>query len=153
MAVSALEKAQEAARKEAEWRAGAKDRAAEVKERRMAQLAEVEAEEAAARAREASLRAEAEARAVAQRVAEEAAQRQAQHEAAAAAARAAEEAAKDPFGNLWTAERQQPEASRQPRLAGMSHAPGASTENGNNLGQRPVVRQSKIYRQNESGNA
>lgn len=30
---------------------------------------------------------------------------------------------------------------------------GGGIENGNRLGNRPVVRQSKIYRQNESGNA
>ena len=34
----------------------------------------------------------------------------------------------------------------------MSHV-GNSIENGNRLGERPVVRQSKLYRQNESGNA
>ena len=39
------------------------------------------------------------------------------------------------------------------RLSSASHAPGASIENGNTLGQRPVVRQSKLYRKNESGNA
>ena len=38
-------------------------------------------------------------------------------------------------------------------LVSASHAPGASTENGNTLGTRPVVRQSKLYREKESGNA
>ena len=41
----------------------------------------------------------------------------------------------------------------RPRLSSASHRPNASIENGNTLGQRPVVRQSKLYRQNESGNA
>ena len=39
------------------------------------------------------------------------------------------------------------------RINGGFSSPGHSIENGNRLGNRPVVRQSKIYRTNESGNA
>ena len=39
-----------------------------------------------------------------------------------------------------------------PRMVG-SPLPQSSIENGNVLGSRPVVRQSQIYRTNESGNA
>lgn len=130
--VSAIEMAQEAARREEKWRAGAAERAAAVHEQRMAQLAEAEAEAAAERALEAARCAAAEV------------------EAKAAAA----DAALDPLGTNDRRPVTPPAAAGSTRrqLQGMSHV-GNSIENGNSLGERPVVRQSKIYRQNESGNA
>lgn len=136
--VSAIEMAQEAARRDEKWRAGAAERAAAVHEQRMAQLAEAEAEAAAERALEAARCAAAEVEA------------EAQYAAKAAAA----DAALDPLGTNDRRPVTPPAAAGSTRrqLQGMSHV-GNSIENGNRLGERPVVRQSKIYRQNESGNA
>ena len=136
--VSAIEMAQEAARRDEKWRAGAAERAAAVHEQRMAQLAEAEAEVAAERALEAARCAAAEVEA------------EAKHAAKAAAA----DAALDPLGTNDRRPVTPPAAAGSTRrqLQGMSHV-GNSIENGNRLGERPVVRQSKIYRQNESGNA
>lgn len=166
VAVSALEKAQAAARKEADWRAGAAERAAVVREQRMAQLAEAEAEEAAERAREAAQSAAIERHAAEQREAETRQRAQAEREATRMTEVAAAEAALDPFGSMWRNVRRPETPSGDGsvnagaaaaggtgrRLASASHS-GDSIENGNRLGERPVVRQSKIYRQNESGNS
>ena len=169
--VGALAAAQKAAEREAEWRAGRQDRAAEVRAMRMQQLAEVEAEDAAARARAEGARREAEAREAEARAAAARAAAAAEARAQAEAKRQAEEEANDPFQVIWgntqpaAAARggalgsnrgRSPAAARpaSPRpLTSASHAPGASIENGNTLGTRPVVRQSKLYRQHDSGNA
>ena len=154
---SAIEMVQEAARREEKWRAGAAERAAAVHEQRMAQLAEAEAEAAAERALEAARCAAAEGCAAVQKEAEARQRVQVDAEAQHAAKASAADAALDPFGTLWTNDRRPvttPAAAGSSRrqLQGMSHV-GNSIENGNRLGERPVVRQSKIYRQNESGNA
>ena len=169
--VAALAAAQKAAEKEAEWRAGAAKRAEENKQMRMAQLAEVEAEDALRREQEAAMRREQEARAAKERAAAAQAQAEREAQAAAEAHRRAEEETRDRF--VWGSDAPAAGggtirsarcaaaggmaagggASSQPRLTSASHTLGASIENGNRLGQRPVVRQSRTYRQNESGNA
>lgn len=154
---SAIEMVQEAARREEKWRAGAAERAAAVHEQPMAQLAEAEAEAAAERALEAARCAAAEGCAAVQKEAEARQRVQVDAEAQHAAKASAADAALDPFGTLWTNDRRPvttPAAAGSSRrqLQGMSHV-GNSIENGNRLGERPVVRQSKLYRQNESGNA
>lgn len=164
MAVGSLAAAKAAADKEAQWRNGAADRAAEVKEMRKKQLADLETEEQEAGARIAAAKAEAEQREANLREAALRAQTEAEAAAAKEARRQAEEEAKDPFRVVWGSEsgaqKSVDPAAGAPMgsahskpLVGMSHVPGASTENGNVLGTRPVVRQSRLYREKESGNA
>jgi hypothetical protein len=161
--LAALSAAKAAAEKEAAWRNGAPARAEEVKANRMAQLAEIRAEEEGAKARAAAAKAAAQVRAA--EAAAEAARAAAAVQAAeeAAARRRAEEEAKDPYrvigggggecADEGSAGGQPPPPPPQKPLSSATHAPGASTENGNTLGTRPVVRQSKLYREKESGNA
>lgn len=159
--VSALDAAKAAAEREAAWRAGAAERAAEVKAMRAAQLADLEREEQAERAREETRRRAEERRQAEAEAAQLRAQAEADARAEAEAKRRAEEEAKDPFRLVWGDGRhEKPGGTASPAgsargkpLVGMQHIPGASTENGNVLGTRPVVRQSRLYREKESGNA
>ena len=179
---AALIAAEKAAAKEAEWRAGAAARAEENKKMRRAQLDEIEREEDERRAKAAAAAAAAEAARAAAAAEEARIAKEEAAAAEAEAARRREVEAKDPFSevNIWggAGSRAGSGAANRPAgrgggdggahtdeapfgpyggtprtLVSASHAPGASTENGNTLGTRPVVRQSKLYREKESGNA
>ena len=125
----------------------------------MAQLAEAEAEAAAERALEAARCAAAEGRGVRGRSERGggASEGPGRRGGAACGQSVRSRCGTRSLGTLWTNDRRPvttPAAAGSSRrqLQGMSHV-GNSIENGNRLGERPVVRQSKLYRQNESGNA